>query len=350
MPTEFDNLDGSGKPLLYLRYPLNSKSHESKYVMNINIFKQSVSGDRVRPLASTSNLDAERYKNRAGRGNETIDLDKATAVLGVVQVTDTLLGGIANPLTSAVTGAFKRGTVALVNTIVNSKINLDRKTEIRPLSYISLYMPESLTFTDQHNFNPLSLTDAMGTAGLLTQAGSSLKNIFGEGPGRSEILSKLGESFGLFNSGYTDASIYQQGFAINPQLLLLYKGSGNRQFIFQFRLVPRNQDEAQEIIDIVRTLRYHAAPDFQPGVSSRYFVPPSEFEIEFLIRDTNGNLVYNEALPRIGQSVLTGVDVNYAPNGFYAAYKDGMPTEIQLQLTFVETVILTKSDIGDLGY
>ena len=340
---KIENLEKPVSKKIFLSYPKTSinplGSNALKYVMNINIFRQ-LKTPSVRALAETSNLDQKRFERRAGQGIEPIDTTTAMIALGGYKVIEQVLSGVVNPLASAVASGLTTLGTAGTNAIFNDKVGLDRKTETNPLAYISLYMPESLTFTDVHNFNPLSLTDAMGTVGLLKQAGATSR----------EAIARLGEFTGLFNSGFVDASQYQQGFAINPQLLLLYKGSSNRQFVFQFRFVPRDADEAEEIADIIRTLRYHAAPDFQPGTTSRYFVPPSEFEIEFLFNDPEYGYLVNNKLPRLGQSVLSNVDVNYAPNGFYAAHKDGMPTEIQVQLTFTETVILTKTDIGSLGY
>jgi hypothetical protein len=54
-------------------------------------------------------------------------------------------------------------------------------------------------------------------------------------------------------------------------------------------------------------------------------------------------------MPRIGKCVLTNIDVNYAPSGQYSTYSNGVPTEISVQLTFTETVVLTKEDIK-IGY
>jgi hypothetical protein len=54
-------------------------------------------------------------------------------------------------------------------------------------------------------------------------------------------------------------------------------------------------------------------------------------------------------LPRIAQCVLENIDVNYAAGGQYSTFVDGMPVEITMQLTFTETIILTKEDI-DSGF
>lgn len=207
----------------------------------------------------------------------------------------------------------------------------ERSTQKQAAAFISLYMPETLVVTDRQDFDAVSFTEALGAAGTALGMTQEL----GERGGR------IAEASGVFGKGIVDVALFSNGYALNPLLEVIYKGSKNREFVFQFKFVPRTAQEAEEILGIIRTLRFHAAPEYSvEGFNSRYFVPPSEFGIEFFIgsrRNTN--------IPRIAQCVLTNVDVNYAPSGQYSTYIDGMPTEISMQLTFTETVILTKEDV-----
>jgi hypothetical protein len=41
------------------------------------------------------------------------------------------------------------------------------------------------------------------------------------------------------------------------------------------------------------------------------------------------------------------MSVNYTPNGVYTTYENGMPTQINVALTFKELAILTKDKIMD---
>jgi hypothetical protein len=75
-------------------------------------------------------------------------------------------------------------------------------------------------------------------------------------------------------------------------------------------------------------------------------VPPSEFDIKFYC---NGK--ENPNIPKMSTCVLTGINVDYAPNGF-ASYETllseperggtGMPVAIRMDLSFKETQIITK--------
>jgi len=335
--------------IIKLQYPLGSGDNIPlpKYLMTLFIYQQSKDKE-VREVAVSSGLDADRYSKIAGV-RDVINVRSGTGLA--------IAGGLSGALLAAATkGAIFEGVTrggAGLAAIKAAKIDPNRKTIKRPLSYISLYMPETLTFTDQQNFQPLSLTDATGIAGLISQA-----PFLG-----AEQQARLGEFAGLFGNGFSEAAVFNLGYGLNPQLILLYKGPTHRQFVFQFKFVPRNEAEGKEILNIIRTLRYHATPNFGvESLTSRYVVPPSEFEIEFYVREDvrkstpegeetiEERLTPNQKLPRLGQCVLTNVDVNYAPSGHYSAHKDGMPTEIQVQLTFTETILLSKQDILKLGY
>jgi hypothetical protein len=92
---------------------------------------------------------------------------------------------------------------------------------------------------------------------------------------------------------------------------------------------------------------FHQAPEILPGSSGYFLVPPSEFDIEFYYAGA-----LNVNIPKVSTCVLTGIDVDYAPNG-WAAYEipgkyptvggTGMPVGIKMSLDFKETSIVTKA-------
>ena len=368
-----------------LQYPLDlgsngggnsAQSHAVRYrhAMRLLIFKQRTQSSIKGILNQPNSLDRSKVASIANRYDTNISelavdslagaavVDAAvTAVVGAKggraanRVLETFKGAASAAGRAAVTAA---GGVSLGGYLRDTSSSAAVTVTTKPLAYINLYMPEGLQFTDRQDYDAISVTDALGTAGLITQGSSQ------------EILGRAGENltvFGqnVFGKGATELALYNAGYALNPQLEVLFKGTKNREFVFTFKFAPRNQAEAKEVIEIIKTLRYHAAPNFdsrtaQAGSSeaplqngSRYIIPPSQIEIEFVIMDArkDGTSVatYNDNLPRIAPCVLTNVDTNYAPSGNYSTFADGKPIEIQMQLTFTETVILTKDDI-EAGY
>lgn len=249
--------------------------------------------------------------------------------------------------------------VAAAGVIVGA-IDLSRKTR-RAAATISLYMPDTVTQQLVNDYDQVSLTAALGKTGLAAAAGSAMidgvKNTFakdstsfglGGGGTNKGALAEVGgliaEKTGNFGAGIGDVLLFSAGVALNPQVELLFKNIQNREFMFDFKFAPRNTREAEAIREIIKKFRFFAAPEVPTTNSGRYFIPPSEFDIEFMVGPYR-----NTALPRLSTCVLQGIDVNYGSAGQWTAFKDGMPVEISMQLRFKEVEIMHKKLI-DEGY
>jgi hypothetical protein len=212
-------------------------------------------------------------------------------------------------------------------------------------------MPDTVQQTVVNDYDQVSMTQTLGAAGLVLQAGGSLVEgafaaatrgdlTFGQTPGSagaSELAGVLAEKTGAFGQGITDVLLFSAGYAQNPQVELLFRTIQNREFLFDFKFAPRNKAEADEVIKIIQTFRFFAAPEIPTTGNGRYFIPPSEFDIEFMVGPDR-----NDKLPQISTCVLQGIDVNYGSAGQWTAFKDGMPIEIAMQLRFKEVEIMHK--------
>jgi hypothetical protein len=224
---------------------------------------------------------------------------------------------------------------------------------------ICLYMPDSLNASYDASYDELSITNDLGKGitGIQaiksfvdgakgdkqTAAGTSADaaSIYGLAVGVGAALGSFGNSQGI-----VDATLSSQGYAINPQLQVIYRGIGFRKFNLNFLFTPNTQAEALKINQIIATFKYHFAPQLATktgATNGMFFIPPSYFNVEFMF-----NFDENKFLPRYGDCVLTDIDVNYAPNGF-AAHNDGAPVQTQLSLNFQEIEIITKDKLA-AGY
>ena len=138
--------------------------------------------------------------------------------------------------------------------------------------------------------------------------------------------------------GKTQIAMGLTGYAVNPQIEVLYVSPKLRAFQFDFTFAPKSSKEAKNVIDIIGSLKFHSAPEILGGYSGRYFVPPATFDIGFS----------NKNLGRISSCALDRLNVDYAPNG-YITFKDGMPVYIRLQLSFKELEFITKEKVKE-GY
>ena len=225
---------------------------------------------------------------------------------------------------------------------------------------ICLYMPDTLSASYSASYDELSLTNDLGKGLTSIQAISSVvRDLTGDKQtgqlssvdpsviyGAASVVNKGLSGLGLGGEGLVDVALQTQGYAVNPQLQLIYRGLGFRKFQLNFIFTPASKQESIDVNRIIATFKYHFAPDLivpSGAVSGLFFVPPSYFNIEFMFNDNE-----NKFLPRYGDCVLTDIDVNYAPSGF-AAHIDGAPVQTQLTLSFQEIEVVTKAKLA-AGY
>ena len=51
-------------------------------------------------------------------------------------------------------------------------------------------------------------------------------------------------------------------------------------------------------------------------------------------------------LPRYKMCALTDLNINYTPDGNYAAFADGHPVATEIKISFMETKLIFSEDIG----
>lgn len=247
-----------------------------------------------------------------------------------------------------------------VNSLTNPKLN--RKNG----DSIALYIPDTVNVTYSAEYNDkFSLTDALGKPYFLAQGAVSLYNTFknfmnepvvntinkaGNDPfvvkKIAEVLSTRSDK-NPTGTNLTDIALNKGGFALNPQVQVLFEGIGFRNFQFDFLLTPYSQEESDTIKQIIEKFKYASAPKIdRNGVFSQglFMQIPNTFEIEFLYKGARNTNVH-----RIGESVLTNVSVDYAGAGSWATHNDGSPVQIRLTLQFTETIIIDKNKITE-GY
>lgn len=237
---------------------------------------------------------------------------------------------------------------------IGKYINFARQTT-RTAQTIRLYMPDTMHWTFLNNWKDVALSDALPLA-KTTELGASIMDRVKAGLNGGESLSSLSSSLGaemtamaLENLGPKfgvdrDLALRSFGYAINPNIDVIYGAPGLRELTFDFMFAPRSTAESNQVLSIIRAFKFHAAPESSPDSGAgRYWMPPTEFDLEFSTL----------TLGRVATCVLKAIDVDYAPNGF-AVYSEelrdhDMPSTIRLQLQFQEIEFITKEKVG-LGY
>jgi len=304
--------------------------------------------------------------SRETRGSDKLLSGENAGVTGVavagLDVAKTLVtGGVDSvDLTKSGTRGILGATIA---SVANDVVKRPKYNRIR--TAIAMYMPDTVLQTFAHDYDAISIRDALGDLGLAQRggtdvrkylegaAGSALSIAEGTatefkvpvaGPAFSEVAGRLAEQTGLVNQGFTELVLRGSGQAINPQIEMVYKQTRNRSFVFDFRLQPRSSLESRNIKNIIREFKRYAAPSLGGGDGS-YFTIPGQFDIQFMFKNEE-----NRFIGKLSTCALENIDVNYSSAGPFATFDDGAPVEIALQLRFIEVDTITKEVFeGDGG-
>jgi hypothetical protein len=208
-----------------------------------------------------------------------------------------------------------------------------QKTAIK--AKIRLYMPETMAFQYNASYNDVSLMDVI--VGAATTAAAKI------GGEKAHLAHAIQGVNSAIQSDAAKLVLKSQGLALNPMQQLVFQGIDFREFQMAFTFTPHSKQEADSVKKIIELFRTHAAPTINTGGAGMFFVPPSVFDINFLF---NGKP--NSNVTKVTESVITGIDVNYAPNG-WSTHTDGAPVQTTLTVSFRENVLVDRNKIKD-GY
>jgi hypothetical protein len=345
-----------------LKYPRDLGSNPSRnHVIKFDIYAKIPVNLEMVQNATTNLLETggevvTNVQQAAGTGTDPLERSRAAAIAAAGGI-QKIGGSVANLAKTAIAGNGSK----------------------RYITSIFLYVPDTLNVNYNSTYDDISITDSLGKAYFIAQAGASLTDFALEGlrggsasnlgnkiltdPAlRYMGLNALGNKVGMSNLG--DLALQGVNKAINPQLQVMFRGVGFRTFQFDFLLTPYNKKEADDIKKIIHLFKFHSAPRISKGnqytgpeneagygieglnggfipnsLGSPFFEVPETFEIDFMYKGAR-----NPNVNRIAESVLTSVNVDYAPTG-WATHNEGAPVQTRLTLQFQEIQIIDKSKI-----
>jgi hypothetical protein len=151
------------------------------------------------------------------------------------------------------------------------------------------------------------------------------------------IITNLALSKGPNAAGLSAAT----GMASNPKKEQIFKGVDFRSFSFDYQFFPRSAEEAANVLNIIKTFKFHMHPEFKDN-NNFIYIYPSEFDIFYYNNGTE-----NQNIHRHTSCVLKEMSVNYTPNGAFTTFANGMPTQINVTMMFQELALLTKDKISE---
>lgn len=234
------------------------------------------------------------------------------------------------PTTSGVLGS-------VANVFESSGLSFQPRRD-KIVGNIFLYTPETMYFNYGVSYDDSTSLLSAG-AGMLKPIVEKLTGSKA-GPMSNAITSMV--STGI-QSGAASLGMSKLGYAVNPQLQMLFKGIGFREYQMAFVFTPYSKQETDQVNKIIKMFRTHAAPKIVTGAAGMFFIPPSSFDIDFMF---NGKT--NKNLNRVTESVITNIDVNYSPNG-WSTYDDGAPVQTTLTIQFKEIQLVDRAMV-EKGY
>lgn len=241
------------------------------------------------------------------------------------------------------------GTAAVAANTKNSTFSRPQK---RLKTAIALHVPNQLSirygagWSDEETFGLQAILSGGEQVGrALETAGKALMNndtdkaksaIVGGGKGISSIVANVALTRGP-NAGAISALT---GLAPNPMKEQVFKGIDFRTFTMEYQFAPRSAAESKNVYNIINAFKYHMHPEYKDSNNFLYLYP-SEFDISYFHKG-----VENQYIHRHTSCVLTELNVNYTPNGNFTTFKDGIPTQINVSMTFKELTVLTKEHIA----
>ena len=188
------------------------------------------------------------------------------------------------------------------------------------------------------------VADKVSEGAVGSQLKEAFKNLNVNEAALKEIIGSAAAAKGLnaiSGTNQTANSIASRlsGTILNPNLELLFKGPQLRNFPFTYLFLPREKDEANQVIGIIRTLKENMTPRIQ---SNFFLKSPNVFSVEYLKGGTP-----HPYLNRIKLCALRSCNVEYAPLGTYATFPDGMPHAVRMTLQFTELDPVYSEDYGE---
>lgn len=236
----------------------------------------------------------------------------------------------------------------------------DRQKDAKAIYYITLPIPQDVNDSNvvtwgDDNMNIFQIAAVDAAAGLIGNTKESFENakaILDAGIGRSignELNSQggkdtaraitraiAGEAIDKLGANIRPNSVLGRstGMILNSNLELLFSGVTLRTFPFSINFSPRNKDESDMVVSIIKALKSSMAAkkNASQGQGGIFLRAPDVFQLMYV--DSSGR--QHPFLNRFKDCALTAMTVNYTNSGTYATYNDSTPVSIRMNLTFKE--------------
>ena len=316
--------------------------------------KLSTSGNTgVDESIITGNLESQynipKYVKEWNSVTERYEKNKASIQKTVNQTTDPIAQKQGTSPPPATDGGV--GTGAKTG---GSTIRVQRRSTRRLKTGIAMYMPASVSVTYGANYTDTDI-GALSSQALQAYGAENWRGTREAIVNMDEGIKELAQKFVLKTMGAIPGMAgveagfeMMRGEVISDRLELAFKGINKRSFQYTFKMIPKNQAEADQIKHIVFAFKSSMMPEFKGGNrEGRRLVVPNTFDIQYMY--LNGS---NEYLHHISTCVLENFSVQYGGDRYktFEANSNGAPpVETQITLAFKEMELISRERVHE-GY
>ena len=244
---------------------------------------------------------------------------------------------------------------------LNRSIVLSKLPTKRLEKSIALYMPPNVqvSYDVKYGDQEVGALAMSGAAAIdaITSEGGTRSKVSGVveallGAGMKEgIQSMAAKSLDAIAPGAETLINLSRGSVVTPRMEMMFESVGRRSFSYTFAFIPKSEQEALVVEDIIQHFKFYAMPKYSNPTTKREMDIPGTFDIEYMYKGNRNNF-----LNRVHTCFLQQVQVQYGADR-YTAYEEttgnrgrgNPPQKSQITLNFTELEVLSQDHI-DEGY
>ena len=229
-----------------------------------------------------------------------------------------------------------------------------RKPTKRLDTAIALYMPPTVNVSYTANYTDTEIGALAATVGEMLDKGTATKDKIRKltsDDTKDEMVDAATKALLAVAGGVPGAQgarelfEMQKGFIMTNRMELAFKGLPKRGFQYTFKMIPKSEEEANEIKHIVDAFKINMLPegmsvDDKSGFTGKRLKIPNTFDIKYMYVGKE-----NEYLHKISTCVLESMNISYGGDRFKAFdgnSRGAPPVETTMTLNFKEMELITR--------
>ena len=217
---------------------------------------------------------------------------------------------------------------------------------------IAMYMPPNIKTSYKADYQDTGIVAFSG------KAIEAAQEFMETGKVKGKVQENLSEALGVgaeatvktmareVGGGIVEQIEMREGVILADRMELAFKGVDKRTFEYEFKMMPRSKEEADQVAEIIYAFKYHMLPEMAGGdKTGRRLTVPSTFDIQYMYVNQENNYLH-----KISTCYLEGMDVTYGGTKYttFDGNEDGAPPiETTITLTFREIELITRERVEE---